>query len=136
MLPPLEPQAMPKMTLSRTGETDKVAGYACEIAEISYEDGSVGDVVCIADPGELGLDDDDFEALVAAMQNIAELASISPGTAPQADFGAMGGVPVRTLSPEAGETSELVGLDPSPIDAARLEVPAGYREVSMEEMMR
>ena len=134
MMPQLSPQDMPKMSLSRTGETDEIAGYDCDIAEISYDDGTVEETVCIADPGELGLDDADFEALVSAMQGIAELASIAPGAAPQADFGAMGGVPIRT-SAGPGETSEIVSVDTSPVDASRLAVPEGYRELSMEDMM-
>lgn len=135
MMPQLSPQDMPKMTLSRTGETDEIAGYDCEVAEISYDDGTVEETVCIADADELGLDDADFDALVSAMQGIAELASIAPGAAPQADFGAMGGIPIRT-SAGYGETSEIVSVDTSSIDASRLAVPGDYRELSMEDMMR
>lgn len=133
---PQMPQEMPAMQIRRTGASDEVAGYDCDEAEIGFDDGTVEEVVCIASARELGISNRDYEALVAAMQGMADMASLNPNSKPQADFTSMGGIPIRTRGPNVGEPSELVSLDTSSIDAERLRVPDGYREITMEEMMR
>lgn len=133
MMPQLN-EAPPEMSIARTGAEDEVAGYDCEVAEIRFEDGSVDEVVCVATPDELGIADDDFEALMSAMQGMAEIASVNPNAAPVTDFGKLGGIPIRSRGADGGP-SELVSIDTGSIDEARFAIPDNYREVSIADMM-
>ncbi len=133
MLPPM-PEDLPALEIVRTGNEHEVAGYDCDEVEVRTEAGAVEEVLCVADADELGIDDDDFETLTAAMRQMMEMASVGASNVPQADFGELGGVPIRTSG--SGNPSALVSIDTGAIDAARMQVPAGYREVTMEEMMR
>jgi len=132
---PTTPADMPKMSLERTGTSDEVAGYRCEEAEIRYDGGDVEETVCIASVGELDIAPADFEALVEAMQSMADMAAVEPGSIPQADFAAMNGIPIRTRTADEGVISELIGLETGDIDPARLRVPEDYREITLEEML-
>lgn len=132
---PRMPSDMPEMSLERTGDSDEVAGYRCEEAEIRYDDGDVEETVCIASVDELGMPAADFEALVDAMQSMADMAAVEPGSIPQADFAAMNGIPIRTRTLNDGVISELVGLETGNIDPAHLSVPDDYREITLEEML-
>ncbi len=132
---PQMPSEMPPMELKRTGGRSQVAGYDCEEAEVSYG-GAIEETVCIATADELGISDADFDALAAAMQGMAEMASLDGGKSTQADFAELGGVPIRTSAGAPGsQGSELVSLDTGELDPARLRVPDGYREISMQDMM-
>lgn len=134
MMPQMQTE-MPKMELRRTGASDEVAGYDCDEAEVRFDDGTVEELICIATAGELGIPSSDVDALISAMQGMAEMASLNPDSSPQADFSALGGLPIRSRSRDGSHASELVSLDTSSIDAARLRVPDGYREITMQDMM-
>jgi len=132
---PRTPSDMPEMSLERTGESDEVAGYRCEEAEIRYDGGDVEETVCIASVDELDIEPGDFDALVAAMQSMADMDAVEPGSIPQADFAAMNGIPIRTRAADEAVISELVGLETGEIDPAELRVPDDYREITLEEML-
>lgn len=132
---PRTPADMPEMSLERTGASDEIAGYRCEEAEIRYDGGDVEETVCIASVEELDIEPADFDALVRAMQSMADMAAVEPGSIPQADFAAMNGIPIRTRTEGEGVISELTGLETGDIDPARLRVPEDYREITLEEML-
>lgn len=129
-------QEMPQVNIRKTGEMDTVAGFDCAEAEVSFDGGGVEENVCIADADELGIADEDFSALIAAMRGMAEIATLNPDAPPQADFGEIGGVPIRTTDRNYGNDSELVSLSTDNVDTSRFDIPDGYREVSIEDMMR
>lgn len=135
MMPQMGQEA-PQVNIRKTGKTDTVAGFDCAEAEVSFEGGGVEETVCIADADELGIADEDFDSLIAAMRGMAEIATLNPDAPPQADFGDIGGVPIRTTDRNYGNDSELVSVNTDNVDTARLEIPDGYREVSIEDMMR
>lgn len=135
MMPQI-PQEMPQVNVRKTGATDTVAGFDCEEAEVSFEGGMAEETVCIADADELGIADEDYDAIIEAMRGMAEIASLNPNASPQADFGEMGGVPIRTMGRDSSGNSELVSLSTDDVDTSRFEIPDDYREVSLEDMMR
>lgn len=126
---------MPRMTVARTGQTDVVAGFDCDVAQIMFG-ADAEEIVCIAGADELGVSGADFSALTNAMQSMAELASINPGGPPAADFSQLRGIPVRTRALSDSSESELVSIDTSAIDASRFEVPAGFAEITLDDIMR
>lgn len=127
---------MPKLSIRKTGSTEKIAGYDCAEVEIVSADGSVEETVCVATADELDIDDDDYEAMLRAMEGMAEVATLGGGGGAQLEFAKLGGVPIRTRSPNGRDNNEIVSVDTSSVDAARLQIPDGYRETSIEEMMR
>ncbi|MGB5353546.1 MAG: DUF4412 domain-containing protein [Woeseia sp.] len=134
MMPP-KPEDMPEMQIRKTGKSDEVAGFDCEEAEITYEDGKVEEVVCVATADELDIGDEDFAAMINAMKGMAEIASVGGAQAPQLDFSKLDGIPVRTRARDKGVDNEIVSLSTSSVDPGRLKVPDGYREASVEDMM-
>lgn len=134
MMPP-KPGAAPKMSIRRTGNSDKVAGFDCDEAEIVYDDGTVEELVCVATADELDISDSDFEAIISAMEGMAEIAAMGGDSAPQLDLDKLGGIPVRTRARDESEDTEVVSVRTSRVDSARLEIPDGYREVPIEKMM-
>lgn len=137
MMPQMgQPPKMPKKSVRTTGRRDEVAGYDCIEAEVLDGDGSIEEIVCVATPDELGIDDDDFDTLVAAMRRITDSMSMDPDAIPEADFAELGGLPIKTRQSAHGDNAELVSIDTGRVDASRFEIPAGYTEVSVDDMMR
>jgi hypothetical protein len=125
-----------RISVRRTGGQETIAGFTCALAEISYDGGEPEEAVCVATAAELGITDADFRALNAAMRGMADIAALDPHSDPGADFAQMGGVPIRSRDLISGDGSELVSIDTAAVDPARLRVPANFREVSIEELMR
>lgn len=126
----------PKLTVEKTGKTDTVAGYKCAEATVRY--GRLHeDQVCIATMDELGLKKSDFAALASAMASMSRMAGMGrDGQESAPDLDEMGGIPIRSSSGRGQGGHELVALTRDKVDAARFEVPQGYRKVSMEDLMR
>ncbi|MCH9694789.1 MAG: DUF4412 domain-containing protein [Gammaproteobacteria bacterium] len=127
-------QEAPKTSVTRTGETDEVANFDCDILEIVSDDGSMDSVVCVASRDELGLSLGDYQTLIGAMEAMQEMAAMAGSASVESDFDLLGGVPIR--SKNKFHSSELVSIDNSDVDEARLQIPAGYTEVSIDDMMR
>lgn len=134
VMPSLD-QSPPEISVRRSGGHAEIAGFACAEAEIAYDDGEPEEAVCIATANELGMSSTDFRTMNDAMQGIAKLASMDSASGPGADFDQMGGIPIRTLDIESGQGSELLSIANKAINSSRVSVPAGFREVSIEEMM-
>ncbi|MBT8083603.1 MAG: DUF4412 domain-containing protein [Woeseia sp.] len=130
-----QPDAMPKMEIRKTGTSAEVAGFDCDEIEIAYDTGGVEEVVCVATARELGISNDDFDAMLRAMEGMAEIASMGGGEAAQLEFSKLGGIPVRTRARGNGEDNEVVSIETSSVDPARLQIPDNYRETSIESMM-
>lgn len=136
MMPQLGAQDRAPSTVTMTGSDRSVAGYDCSEAEVRDGNGSIEQIVCIATPDELGVDDDDFDTLASAMRRMADIASMTPSADPQMDFVELGGIPISTRESAYGANSELVSVDTGGVPSSLFEVPDGYRELSMQDMMR
>ena len=119
----------------RTGRKATVAGYDCEEAEIKFDGDPATDSVCIATARELGIDDADFESLDAALRRVADLSSLNADDGPEADLEQMGGFPIRSRELPLGDVSELTSINDAAIDKTRLEVPAEFTEVTLDDML-
>lgn len=135
MMPQMQGEP-PKMSIRKTGNTEEIAGYDCAEVEIVSADGTVEESVCVATADELGIDDDDFEAMLRAMEGMAEVATLGGGGRAQLEFAKLGGVPIRTRAPNDRDNNEIVRIDTSDVDSTRLQIPDEYRETSFEEMMQ
>jgi hypothetical protein len=51
------------------------------------------------------------------------------------DFSVLGGIPIRSENVEFGDLSELISVDTSRVDTARLRIPSDYTEVSMDQVV-
>lgn len=127
-------QQAPKTSVRRTGDSDQVADFDCDIVEVVSDDGSIDSVVCVASRGELGLSSADYQTLRGAMEAMQEMAAMGGGGSAENDFDQLGGIPIRTKSKY--DSSELVSFDDADVDDARVQVPADYTEVSVKDMMR
>lgn len=127
--------APPKMNVKKTGKQDTVAGYKCTEIEISYGDGAVEELSCVASAKELGISSKDFASMAAAMRSVSRMVGMDGDDESIMDFEAMGGIPIRTLDLEFGDEEELVSLSKDTLDNDTFAIPAGYRKVSMEDMM-
>ncbi len=134
VMPSME-QGPPDISVRRTGGHAETAGYDCVEAEIAYDGGEPEEAVCIATADELGMSSRDFQTFNEAMRGIAKLAAMDSGSGPGADFDQMGGIPIRTLDIQSGQGSELVSIENKAVNVSRMSIPAGFREVSIEEMM-
>ncbi len=130
------PQRQEERTTSarRTGESDEVANFDCEIAEMVYDDGTVESVVCVAAHDELGLSSADYRTLSGAMMAMQEMAAMGGGGSAENDFDKLGGIPIRSSGKH--HNSELVSLDVSSVDKERMKIPENFTEVSVQDMMR
>jgi hypothetical protein len=122
-------------TIRRTGKESTVAGFDCSEIEVSTPGGGAEELICVASADELDISDDDYAALVGAMKAMAQMAQIGNRGAALTNFDDMGGIPIRTQGANGRKISELVGLSNDSIPADRFEVPAGYRETSIEAML-
>lgn len=131
-----ESQQAQEVVVRRTGSTALVAGYECEEAEIMFAGGAAEEVVCIATARELGIGKRDFESLNAATRRVADIFSVNVDDSPNADLVQMGGIPIRTHDLPLGDVSEMTFIENAPIDGARLQIPDGFTEITLEDMLQ
>lgn len=123
----------PASQVRATGESDEVSGFGCREHEVvSTGDGTVEQRLCVASADELGISESDFATLAAAMQTMIEVS----GTMHEMDLEKLGGIPVRTVDTEEGETAHVVEVSTDRVPAERLQVPDGYREMKAGDMMK
>ena len=128
-----QPTAPPE--LRATGETATVGGVSCEISTMQAAGNTTE--MCLAQPGDVGIDGSDFALLQAMMKKQSRTArqagqilgikglEFSPAE--------LDGVPVRIkqlTGPEAGTVSEFKGTS-SDVDAAAVAIPDGYQAVTI-----
>ncbi|ANO52477.1 DUF4412 domain-containing protein [Woeseia oceani] len=130
-----EPDTTAAINVRRTGRTDRVAGYDCHEAEVTIDGSSNTELVCIATAEELGISQADYTTLNAAMRGIAEIAAMSPQAGASADLSRMGGIPIRTHNLAQDYRTALTTIAHEAIDSARLAIPAGFKETTLEEML-
>ena len=122
-------------TTRPTGNESTVAGFDCSELEVTTPGRGADELICVATADELDISDDDYAALIGAMKAMAQMAQMgNKGVSPM-NFDDIGGIPIRTQGSNGKKISELVGLSNDSIPADRFEVPAGYRETSIEAML-
>lgn len=124
-----------EFSVKRTGNRREIAGYGCHEAEIVDGSGETKEIVCIASPDDLGIPDDDFQALTGFMVKLAEIAAMAPDDDSFIDLDALGGVPVRTEDIDYGKVSELLSVSTAAVDEDRLEIPEEYAEIPAERLL-
>lgn len=116
----------PQRQFRRTGGEQKIAGFTCQEGELT-RDGQPEFKVCIASAGDIGMPDDDFEALSAAFRAMSGIVErFAPGSEKIFDLDLIGGVPVISTDADGAQNSRLISVSFEAIDAVRLEVPEGY----------
>lgn len=137
----MQPEPM-TATSQRTGETDSVAGYDCDVFELTQQITTpfgvetTSEVVCVATVSELGISRSDFDAIANAMNAMVRMVGFDDASQVSMDFSKLGGIPIRTVDKRYGVTSELDSLSTDAIDDAEFAVPSGYQRITMEDMMR
>ncbi len=137
----MQPEPM-EATSRRTGESDSVAGYDCDIYELTQQITTpfgvqtTSELVCVATVSELGISRSDFDAMSNAMNAMVSMVGFDDASQTTMDFGELGGIPIRTVDKSSGILSELESLSTDAIDDAAFRVPDGYQRVTMEDMMQ
>ena len=109
--------------LKKTGKTDKVAGYSCEVWEIQQKTSRME--ACIAAEGTNW-----FQLPVSQLPaQYAWAKELTDGKHFPLRF-----VSFDRTGAEEGRI-ELASIEKQPVDAARLELPAGYQVVDLETML-
>jgi hypothetical protein len=115
--PAMAQAAQTKPNVEKTGKTDTVAGYSCEIWHVSDEKGS-GDV-CVAK----GISFPKLGRGAPSWQSMLE-----------------DGFPLRAVMNDSTgkekDRMEVTKIDKKSLDDSRFEVPAGYQTMNMEDMMK
>jgi hypothetical protein len=117
-------------TARRTGNQNTVAGFDCSEVEISASGRGVEELICVATADQLGISAADHAALVGAMSAMAKMGNVGNYGIGIMNFDDIGGMPIRT------QNSELVGINSDSIPADRFEIPTGYREISIDTLLR
>jgi len=104
-------------SIDRTGKTDTVAGYSCDIVNVVEANGDKGEA-CIAK----GISYPKMGATGGWMNALND------------------SFPLRSVIRDPSGTEkvrmEVTKVDKTPIDDSQFEVPAGYKTTSMEDMMK
>jgi hypothetical protein len=128
-LPPdLANGAFANTTVTKTGKSDKIAGYACDVYHFKDEDGS----------GEV--------CLTKGLSNPAFYQMITGGALGQSvppwlrDLAKEGGFPLRAVNrDETGQvesTEEAMKIEPGKLDDSLFAPPAGYGKLTQEDKMQ
>jgi len=114
--------APPKVV--KTGKKETIAGYSCEDWEITNADKSKLST-CVAEQGTSFFH---FASLVVPSENAWALELVDGKHLP------LKGIAYGKDGAESGRV-EVTKIDKHPLDAALFAVPAGYKQVTMEEML-
>jgi hypothetical protein len=134
MMPKIEgaEATVPVVKADRTGQTDTVAGTACDLVQVTMDGKALGEA-CIAAKG-VGLSDGDQQTLRAMFDDMSRMASsvLGRGARSGQQFAALGGVPLRWREADTGRVT-TTRIDASAgLDATVFEIPAGYAERRLE----
>lgn len=127
-------QAQPKLSFKKASGSGKVGAYACENWE-SFLDGVKSAEHCVADFKATDITVSDFDILKDMSTFIGKLAPQYKGLLDQSmNLEQMGGVPVSTTVISEGKAESRITLQTikrEKTDAARFELPAGYKKAPM-----
>lgn len=124
----------PEIRVEATGGSASVAGASCREARVLRDDQPTHEV-CVAEPGALGIPDEDFETLMSMFGFFEEMAGVMGGG--NAEMGApemrqmmneLGGMPARAQAVDGSNSWQITGVEAHSVDASQFEVPADYEE--------
>lgn len=120
-------------TVQRQGE-DTIAGVTCTKLLVLVNGKPSGDV-CVASAGVLGIETNDYKAMVSATdavrQFVQRLSGRIDNDAVSMNLRAMKGIPVRMRDLVDGEISMLESRSTAELDSALFRVPDGYQKRDM-----
>lgn len=120
-------------TVQRQGE-DSVAGVTCTKLMVLVNGKPSGDV-CVATAGVLGVDTNDYNAMVSATdavrQFVQRVSGRNDNDAVTMNLRAMKGIPVRMRDLVDGDISILESRSSAELDSALFKVPSGYQKRDM-----
>jgi hypothetical protein len=118
-------ESEPAPQITKTGKTDKVAGYTCENWDITSPSGEKGSV-CVAEEGNSWF----HVPLTGAPAKFAAIAEIMDGKH----------VPLRFIGYDKSGAEEgrieIAKIEKKPLTDAQFEPPAGYAVTNLEELMK
>lgn len=116
------------VTYSRTGGTDKVAGYSCREGVVK-RDGNVAVRLCVVPPEDLKMSSSEYETLSHLFQLVEKMNAALRSPAALPSFSSIKGVPVRWMQDgESGSASVLQSVSHEAIPARAFQVPADYKK--------
>ena len=130
------PSGQPDWQYVRTGKSQTVRGYRCDVVEVRRGQRAT-QRVCVTSPKTLGVPEADIATLRAMFDFFGEMGerinSMWGGGAPEPIMSVdkLGGIPVRIEDLERGEVDEITGVSDAKLDAKRFEIPANYNRAKM-----
>ncbi|MCA1798355.1 MAG: hypothetical protein LC632_02550 [Xanthomonadaceae bacterium] len=116
----------------QTGETRTVGGHRCNVMNYMV-DGALDTISCITAPGRVGISDEDWATIHGMFEMMAKLASdMLPDGMMSADMPPMDGVLIESHGPNGEDRQLLSRIDTASLDAARFQVPSGWKRLSIE----
>lgn len=125
-------ESKPKASVTETGKSDKVSGFACDVKE--YDPGT-GDTtqLCVADIKTLGVSQAEYKVALKMSALMLELAESMPFGSGQdvQDMSQLGGIPVRSQNASGQNLQVVTSVNHSEIDREKFKIPAGFTPQSI-----
>lgn len=140
--PPGENPEPRKLSLKETDVTETIAGYKSQKFEV-YENDKLGEEILVSDDGVLGKEFDlkKMATYIRELRKIGENAKGNPADWDQSEkiYTKIyeSGFPMRSIdySPAGAYIEEIVSVTEADISDKEFQPPAGYKKVSLQEMM-
>ena len=118
----------------RKGGASKVGRWACQLHDV-LQNGQPVQQLCIVSAKTLGISEQDFQTMTAAMNASRDMMSSMPGRAAprMPDLNMLGGVPVQVKFLDNDRVSTLTGVSTQSVDLIRVSVPDGYSRQQMPQ---
>lgn len=133
----LDPEAMGmtgpgEMREIATGEKRTVGGWPCEVYRVEV-DGKVDSVTCVTQPADLGISGAEFSTMQSMFEMLEDMAAdIMPAGFGSAETAPVDGVMVESETVGGGGRQRLTRISDAAVDAARFEVPSGWKRQQMD----
>ena len=122
----------PKAQVIATGESAKVAGFACEIKDYRSPAGETSRI-CVAELDAIDVSDKEYATATAMSSLMLALASSLPfgGGDDIQDMAILGGIPLRSESDNGVVVQQVTAISHDDISAEQFQLPEGYAEQTM-----
>jgi hypothetical protein len=123
---------LPKAVVAATGQTATVGGHHCKTLSVSVK-GAVVYGLCASAPGFLSIPKPDARTFVMMTHDLDRLAgrNLTLKRGARKILLANWGVPVKAVNLAGGGTEVLKTVGDEKIEAAKMQVPGNYRQVSL-----
>jgi hypothetical protein len=133
--------AAPRTEIKDLGKSETIAGHRCKDVQIAVTKGPSLEM-CVADADSLGIPAADLATLAGMREGIKKLAANMGPMAQSMQSMLIDGFAIRRQQPRfehnrmVTTTETLDSISSGPISAGLLQVPRGYKEISLQDMMR